>query len=170
VDIPSLTIVKYPDARLREVSTPVESVDADLHPLTEKMFELMTAAQGVGLAAPQVGVTVRLFIISRQLESVEHHVYINPEILSVAGRQKEDEGCLSIPGITSKIARSAVVDIRATDLDGRSFEQRAEGLIARAFQHEMDHLNGRLIIDRMSTVARLANRKTIRELEEQASD
>ena len=169
-NIGALKIIKYPDPRLREVSTAVEPGDDRLRRLVDRMFELITGPQGVGLAAPQVGITVCLFIVSKELGSVEHRVYINPEVLSAEGSRSDEEGCLSVPGITFKIKRSNVVNLRATDLGGRTFEQSGEGLPARVFQHEMDHLDGRLITDRMGTVAKLANRKTLRELEEQSSD
>jgi len=164
-EIPSLTIIHYPDPRLEEESTPIAEVDAGVRELVDKMFELMSAAQGVGLAAPQVGIAIRLFVASARLEDSDRRVYVNPEMISVEGAQENEEGCLSVPGVTCKLKRGNVVTIRAMSLDGEVFEETAEGLLARIFLHEMDHLDGRLILERMGTVARLANRKTLKELE-----
>ncbi len=166
-EIPSLKIIHYPDPHLGEESTVVDEVDAAVRELVDKMFELMSAAQGVGLAASQVGITIRLFIASSTLEDSERGVYVNPEIISVQGAQENEEGCLSLPDVTCKLKRPGIVTIRAMSLDGEVFEQAAEGLLARIFLHELDHLDGRLILDRMGAVAKLANRKTLKELEEQ---
>ena len=166
-DIDRLGIIHYPDPRLREVCTPLEKVDSDVARLAEKMFSLMFPARGVGLAAPQVGVTVRLFVASPTFDAADRRVYVNPEIISLEGKQENEEGCLSLPGISCKVRRAAVVAIRATNLDGEQFEETAEELAARVFQHEMDHLNGKLLVDRMGSVARLANRKALRLLEEE---
>ncbi len=166
VDIESLEIIKYPDPQLRGPCVAVDGLDEDLQRLVEKMFELMFAVRGVGLAAPQVGVCVRLFVSSPTVADDDRLVYVNPEILSAEGSQVEEEGCLSLPGILSKIKRANTVTIRATGLDGQAFEQTGEGLIARILQHEMDHIEGRLLLDRMGTVAKLTNRQTLKELEE----
>ena len=141
------------------------------HPrLAEKMFELMFQARGVGLAAPQVGLTVRLFVASPTYEPTDQRVYINPSILSADGTQEGEEGCLSFPGIVCNIKRANVVTIQATNLDGQVFQETGEGLAARIFQHESDHLDGRLLTDRMGTVARLANRRALRDLEEEFAE
>lgn len=165
VDIKSLEIIKYPDPRLRGPCVAVDTVDDDLQRLVEKMFELMFAARGVGLAAAQVGVCVQLFVSSPTVSDDDRHVYLSPEIISAEGSQVEEEGCLSLPGILSKIKRAKTVTIRATGLDGQVFEQTGEDLVARVFQHEMDHIEGRLLLDRMGTVAKLTNRQTLKELE-----
>lgn len=169
VDLGEPRIVHYPDSRLGEKCAPVEKIDESLRNLVDRMFAIMFEARGVGLAAPQVGVTMRFFVASPSFELSDLHVYINPEIVSQQGSQEGEEGCLSLPGIIGKIKRTDVVTIRATDLDGNTFEETAEGLTARIFQHEMDHIDGRLIIDRMGSVAKLANRKTLKELEEDFS-
>jgi len=166
-DLPSLKIIRYPDPRLREVSTPVEEIDDHVRRLADRMFALMLAAKGVGLAAPQVGVTVRLFVTSPTFQEQDRRVYVNPELISLDGQQEDEEGCLSFPGITSKIKRGHVATIRATNLDGQTFQETGEGLTARVFQHEMDHINGRLLIDRMGSVARLSHRRALADLEEQ---
>ncbi|MFB3893874.1 MAG: peptide deformylase [Phycisphaerae bacterium] len=165
-DLASLRIIKYPDPRLAEVSTPIEEVGEYLRPLVDRMFELMFAAKGVGLAGPQVGITVRLFVASPKYDKADRRVYINPRLLSVDGSQDEEEGCLSVPGVNAKVKRYAVATIEATGLDGRIFQESGTELTARMYQHELDHLNGQLIVDRMGTVARLANRKTIKGLQE----
>jgi len=166
-DVEALRIIHYPDPRLSEVSTRVDEVDASVARLAEKMFSLMFPARGVGLAAPQVGVTVRMFVTSPTFNSTDRRVYVNPKLISLEGRQENEEGCLSLPGINCKVRRGAVAVIRATNLDGKQFEETGEEIVARVFQHEMDHLNGKLLVDRMGSVARLANRKTLRRLEEE---
>ena len=169
-EIPSLKIIHYPDRRLGEESTGVDEVDAEVRELVDKMFELMFAAPGVGLAAPQVGITIRLFIASPTAEDSDRGVYVNPEIVSVQGAQENEEGCLSIPGVTCKLKRPGIVTIRAMSLEGEVFEETAEGLLARIFMHELDHLDGRLILERMGAVAKLASRRTLKELEEQFTE
>ncbi len=165
-DLESLKILPYPHPVLREQCIPVDDPTAPaLAALIERMFELMFAARGVGLAAPQVGVGVRFFLASPSFEPSDRRVYINPEIVSGEGSQDDDEGCLSFPGIYSKVRRHNIVTIRAIGLDGQAFEETGEGLAARIFEHESDHLEGRLLVDRMSSVARLANRKALKTLE-----
>ena len=168
VDIDSLKIIHYPDPRLREECTPVEDPkDPIIARLVSRMFDLMFASRGVGLAAPQVGITVRLFVASPTFDPSDCHVYINPKIVAVDGRQDGEEGCLSFPDIHCKVRRHNVVTIQAFGADGEPFEQTGEGLTARIFEHESDHLDGRLLVDRMSTVAKLANRRALHQLEEQ---
>ncbi len=169
VDLAALRIVKYPDPRLRGPCRPVERFDEDLRTLTRRMFQIMYAAGGVGLAAPQVGLTLRLFVANPTAQpGQEERVYVNPEILSQEGSETNEEGCLSLPGVSSRIKRSTRVRLRAQDLEGNSFEETGEGLLARIFQHETDHINGLTVADRMSAVGRLANRRALKELEEGA--
>lgn len=165
-DIPSLTLVKYPDPRLKEVSTAIEEIDDSVRRLADRMFELMFAAKGVGLAGSQAGVTVRMFVSSPSYAEEDRHVYINPRILLADGAQEDDEGCLSFPGISCHVKRFNEATIEATDLEGQIFQETAVGLGARIYQHEMDHIDGRLLLDRMGSVARLACRRTIKQLEE----
>jgi len=167
VDVASLRVLKYPDPHLREVCQGVEEVDDSVRALAERMFELMFEARGVGLAAPQVGVPIRMFIASPTFQDSDRRVYVNPEIVAAEGTQDGEEGCLSFPNVTCTIKRRKVVTIRATDLSGRRFEETGEDLAARIFQHECDHLDGKLLVDRMGTVARLANRRTLKDLEDQ---
>ena len=168
VDISALSLVKYPDPVLMEVCRPVSAVDERIGRLARRMFEVMYSSRGVGLAAPQVGVPIRLFVANPSDQPGEQEgVYVNPEIVAACGSEVGEEGCLSLPMVTCKVKRATQVTVRATDLEGRPFEHSAEGLLARVFQHEMDHLNGILLSDRMSPVARLANRRTLKELREE---
>jgi peptide deformylase len=148
-------ICTYPDPVLRNKTTRVERIDNALDRLIEDMVETMHAAPGVGLAANQVGVPLQLAVIdlsSRDDEEQRHPllVIINPEILSVEGSVIEEEGCLSIPDYAEKVKRAARVKVRAQDRKGKQFEIEAEGLMAKALQHEIDHLNGLLFIDKLS--------------------
>jgi peptide deformylase len=165
VDIDALTIIHYPDPRLKEDCTPIETVDDRVHDLVVKMTDLMFASRGVGLAASQVGVTVRLFLASPTFQRDDLHVYINPEIIEAGGEQEDEEGCLSFPNIYCKVRRAQSILIRATGLDGEVFEQECDDLHARICQHELDHLNGMLLVDRMGSVAKLANRKALKALQ-----
>ena len=161
-----LVVVKYPDPILNKVATPLPGVDDSVRAVIDRMFEIMFDTRGVGLAGPQVGLGIRLFVASPSFHTDDRHVYVNPEIISADGVQEGEEGCLSVPGVNCKIKRKRVATIRALDRDGNPFEETGEDLTARIFQHETDHLNGKLLIDRMGTIAKLANRRTLRELEE----
>ncbi len=148
-------IKTYPDPVLRKKTARVEKVDGTLDRLIDDMVETMHAAPGVGLAANQVGVSLQLAVIdvSAREDKAQRHpliVIINPEILSLEGSVVEEEGCLSIPEYSEKVKRAAKVRIRAQDRTGKVFEMEAEGLLAKAFQHEIDHLNGMLFVDRLS--------------------
>jgi len=166
-DLRSLRIIHYPDPRLAEAATPISQFNEELSRLAERMFEVMLSGGGVGLAAPQVGLTVRLFVASPTADPEDRRVYVNSRIISAEGWQEDEEGCLSAPGVIGKVKRRQVVVLEAQDLTGEHFQEAGEGLLARIFQHESDHLDGRLILDRMGSVARLTNRRQIRDLEEQ---
>ena len=161
-----LEVIRYPDPRLREVCTPIEEVDEDIRTLVRRMFALMFESHGVGLAASQVGVTVRLFVASLTSEPDDRHVYINPRILLAEGTQNAEEGCLSFPTIFCKIKRNQTVTVEATDMNGQRFRQTCDELHSRIIQHENDHLDGLLLVDRMGSVARLSHRKALQVLEE----
>ncbi len=167
VEPAALELLRYPNPRLREICTAVNEVDEFAVALVKRMFELMFAHRGVGLAAPQVGVSVRLFVASPTLDPQDRRVYINPTIVSSEGRQDGDEGCLSFPDISCRVRRHSNVTVRAQNLRGEWFEETAEELAARIIEHESDHLDGRLLVDRMGSVAKLANRQILKELEEQ---
>ena len=166
VDPAQLRIVHYPDPALREATEPVDPGDATVRAVAERMIELMHEAEGVGLAAPQVGLAWRVFVTNAREADPEDRVYFNPALTLAPGEiETEDEGCLSLPGIQVAVRRPLRATIRATALDGVAFEAEAEGFLARVWQHEFDHLEGRLIIDRMGPRDRLANRKALREME-----
>jgi peptide deformylase len=161
-------IRKYPDPVLRNKTSRVERVDSALDRLIEDMVETMHAAPGVGLAANQVGVPLQLAVIdlsSREDEGQRHPliVIINPEILSMEGSVIEEEGCLSIPDYAEKVKRAARVRVRAQDRSGKPFEIEAEGLLAKAFQHEIDHLNGLLFVDRLSPLKKSIFKRRFRK-------
>jgi peptide deformylase len=162
-----LQIIHYPDPRLRKVSEQVTVFDERLKALVAKMFELMREHKGVGLAAPQVGENVRLFIVNPTGEAQDDRVYVNPMLSEPAGNEEEgEEGCLSLPEINAKIMRTKSMRIDAQDLEGKPFSDTQSGYIARIWQHEFDHLNGTMIIDRMGALAKMAAKKKLRELEE----
>ncbi|MFC1641636.1 peptide deformylase [Myxococcota bacterium] len=159
-------ILVFPDPLLREVAQPVLQVDDQVRELVEDMAETMYDAPGVGLAANQIGVLQRAFVIdiAGEDEPSDLRVFINPEILAREGQQTMSEGCLSFPGVSEEVKRATHVKVRALDLDGNSFELEAEGLMAVAIQHENDHLDGRLMIDKLSALKRrLVSRKVKRE-------
>jgi peptide deformylase len=151
-----LTILHHPDPRLRDKALPVERFDAALQRLIDDMFETMYDAPGVGLAATQVGVALRLAVMdcSEDKAAPQPMVIINPEILESSDPEVMEEGCLSVPGVADKIQRYTHLKMRALDRDGQPFELDAEGLLAQAVQHEIDHLDGTLYIDRLSTIKR----------------
>lgn len=160
-------IVKYPDPVLSKPAAPVTHFDAALKKLVAEMFESMYAAQGIGLAAPQIGLSKRLTVIdvSFQKNPEEKIVLINPEITEEEGRQFEEEGCLSLPDIREKVHRAARVKVRAQNERGEWFERGGDELLARAFQHEIDHLNGVLFIDRISRLKRELALRKIRKMQ-----
>lgn len=145
-------ILHYGEEPLREPSQPVTEINDDIRRLVEDMFETMYESKGVGLAAPQVGVNLRIAVIDTGDDPL---VLINPQILKHSGKETCDEGCLSFPGLTEKVERAKKVVAEATDLDGSVYEIEAEGLLARAIQHELDHLDGVLFIDRISKARKL---------------
>lgn len=155
----------YPDPVLRRECEPVEAFGDELAELARDMVETMHANRGLGLAGPQVGVSKNIAIISPDGEPGSETILVNPEIIERDGWQVGDEGCLSFPGIYIKVRRNETVTVRYQDVEGEPHELEAEGLLARAVQHELDHLLGRLLSDRMSTVQRMANRRRLRELE-----
>jgi peptide deformylase len=159
-------IVKFGDAVLETPAKPVEKFDAKLDELIADMFESMYAAQGVGLAAPQIGIGLRLAVIDvTQGKNPEAKIVCaNPEITHVEGEQREEEGCLSIPGFRGHVMRPQFVTVSAQDATGKEFEMRGEGLLARAFCHEIDHLNGVLFIQHLSMLKRDLIKRKIRKM------
>jgi peptide deformylase len=169
--MPVRRLVTYPDPVLRARAREVAGVDAPTRELVHEMLRIMREEDGVGLAAPQVGESIRMFVTAAQdEESAPERVYINPVIVSCEGAlEASEEGCLSLPGIRGTIRRPPVVTVHATGLEGESFTLTSSGLLARCWQHEIDHLDGILIIDRMSAIDRLASRKPLRQLEASAA-
>jgi peptide deformylase len=149
-------ILLYPHPTLRQVAQPVEQVDDETRRLIEDMAETMYAAPGVGLAANQVGVLKRVFVIDTAAEDEPSQLraFVNPEIIEASGTQTWSEGCLSFPGASEDIKRAERVIVRALDADGKPFELEAQGLLAVAIQHENDHLNGVLMIDKLNALRR----------------
>jgi peptide deformylase len=164
-----LPILTYPDPRLKLVAEPIAEVSDEIRTLVEDMAETMYAAPGVGLAANQVGILKRIFVIdiADEDDPSELLVFINPEIIELDGEQIFNEGCLSFPGAAEEIKRAATVKVRALNLEGASFELEADGLLAVAIQHENDHLNGVLMIDKVGT---LKKRKISRQVQKAVAE
>lgn len=156
-----LTILHFPDDRLRTVAEPIEKVDDDLRGFIDDMFETMYDAPGIGLAATQVNFHKRLIVIDISEEKDDPLVLINPEILEKEGVEEMDEGCLSVPGIYEKVQRADKIKIRAIDRNGEPFELEAEGLLAVCIQHEIDHLDGKLFVDYLSSLKRQRIKKKL---------
>jgi peptide deformylase len=143
------------DPVLREKAVPVAGVTEDIRTLIADMFDTMYAEEGVGLAAPQVGVGERVIVVDPRDENVQPFALINPEIVHFADEvERDEEGCLSIPGLKEIVERSAAVRVEALDADGNAVSIEAEGLLARILQHEVDHLDGILFLDRVSALKR----------------
>lgn len=184
IDPSKLKVQIYPAAILRKKAAPVERVDDQVRAVIARMFALMREEEGIGLAAPQVGLSWRLFVVDipaprddadrpipgradgLPVWSEGPRVYINPRLSQPAGNLAGgEEGCLSLPDIRGEVVRPPIITITALDIDGREFTTTGAGLLARCWQHEMDHLDGVLIIDRMTQLSRLKNRVAIRDLE-----
>jgi peptide deformylase len=162
------SIVKYGDPVLETPAATVKEFDTpDLHKLLDDMFESMYAAKGVGLAAPQIGISKRIAVIDTSVgeDPEQKLVLINPEIIDRKGSQSSEEGCLSVPGFREQVSRPKSVTIRAQDAKGEWWEKTGEDLLARAFLHETDHLNGKLYITHVSMLKRDLIRRKIRKLQ-----
>lgn len=159
-------IVKFGDPVLERAAQPVAVFDEELRKLVDDMFESMYAVQGVGLAAPQIGISKHLAVIDTTFkeDASAKLVLVNPKIIHSEGRQVGSEGCLSLPEFREKVTRANRVTVRAQDLDGKFFERTGEGLLARAFLHETDHLNGKLFISHISALKRDLIKRKIRKL------
>ena len=160
-------ILYLPDERLRLQAKPVEKFDTNLHLLIDDMFDTMYAAKGVGLAAPQIGISLRLSVIDVVGDKSQQLILANPEIISSEGEAEYQEGCLSIPGAFDKVVRAHKVTIRAQDRNGKPYEMTADGLLGECFQHEIDHLNGKLFIDLLSPLKRAMARKKMEKFKRQ---
>lgn len=160
-------IVKYPDPILQQATEPVTVFDAELRKLVDDMFTSMYDAQGIGLAAPQIGIGKRLTVVdvSFQKDPKQKFVLINPEIVARKGKQVEEEGCLSLPEIRDRVVRAAEVRVRAQNAEGEFFEVEGKELLSRALQHEIDHLDGILFIFRLSRLKRDLQLRKIRKMQ-----
>ncbi len=156
-----LTILHYPDERLRTVAKPVERVDDPLRAFIDDMFETMYEAPGIGLAATQVNFHQRLVVIDVSEEKDQPLVLINPEIVEKRGAEEMDEGCLSVPGIYETVERAEWIKVRALDRNGEPFELETDGLLAVCIQHELDHLEGKLFVDYLSILKRQRIKKKL---------
>ena len=166
LQLDALTIIKYPDPRLRKACAPVEVFDDELRALAMRMVELMRDAEGIGLAAPQVGILRQLFVCAVIDSPDAWMAFVNPKLADLDGpTEAAEEGCLSIPDVNVTIKRAISCRIDAFDLDGNPIAYEASDLMARCWQHECDHLEGRLIVDRMSPADQVANRRALKRLE-----
>ncbi|MDI1352011.1 MAG: peptide deformylase [bacterium] len=154
-------ILYLPDSRLRTVAKPVVTFDENLQNLIDDMFDTMYHAKGVGLAAPQIGVSLRLSVIDILGDKSDQLVIINPEIISSEGEKEFDEGCLSVPGAYDTVTRAAKVTVKALDRNGNAFEISGEDLLGECLQHEIDHLNGKLFVDLLSPLKRMMARRKL---------
>lgn len=159
-----LPILHYPDPRLHKIAAPVKRVDDKIRKLINDMAETMYAAPGIGLAATQVDVHLRLIVIDLSETRDQLQVFINPEIISAEGEAECEEGCLSVPGIFEKVTRAAKVKVTALDENGHPRTLEAEGLLAVCIQHEMDHLIGRVFVEKLS---RLKQQRIVAKLTKQ---
>jgi len=165
VNYTNLKIIFYPDPRLRKISPTVTKFDAQLNALAQRMFELMREEQGVGLAAPQVGVNVRMFVMNPTGEPDDDQVIVNPVLLDADGNEPDDEGCLSLPKIRTNVDRATSLRLKAQTVTGQPIDTVLQDFEARVVQHEVDHLNGILLIDRMGFTSRMGVRKRLRDME-----
>ena len=158
-------ILVYGAPELQEKSIPVIDFDNELRNLAQDMLETMYAAPGIGLAAPQIGINVRLIVVDLSAGEEAGHqlVLANPEITDKESSEKGEEGCLSVPGFTAMVERPTNINVRGKDIEGQPREIRAEGLLARALCHEIDHLDGILYLDRLSVLKRDLIRRKIRK-------
>lgn len=159
-----LPVIKYPDPRLHTVAAKVDQVDDQVRNLIKDMAETMYAAPGIGLAATQVGVHRRIIVIDISDTRDQLRTFINPEILDKSGEAEWEEGCLSVPGIYEKVQRAQRVKVRALDAQGEPYTLEAEDLLAVCIQHEMDHLEGKVFVERLS---RLKQRRILAKLKKQ---
>jgi len=164
-----LSILEFPDPRLRTLAKPVEVVDKVVGILVDDLFETMYDAHGVGLAATQVNVHQRIIVIDTSEEKNQPICLINPEILEQLGEEESDEGCLSVPGIFEPVMRAETIKVKALDKRGESFELEADGLLAVCIQHEMDHLQGKLFVDYLSPLKRQRIKKKMEKIHKRES-
>jgi len=159
-----LTILEFPDERLRKVATPVEAIDSMRSRLIDDMFETMYESNGIGLAATQIDFHERIIVMDTSEEKDAPFCLVNPEILEQEGTEVSEEGCLSVPGFFEKVERAEKVVVSALNRDGDAFELSAEGMLAICIQHEMDHLSGKLFVDYLSPLKRQRIKKKMEKI------
>ncbi|MCF6336980.1 MAG: peptide deformylase [Gammaproteobacteria bacterium] len=159
-----LTILQFPDPKLRQKAAPVVSVDDSIRTLVDDMFETMYSAPGIGLAAVQVNVLKRVIVIDISEDKSQPKCFINPEIVEHSGNEKMDEGCLSVPGIYEPVSRAKEITVRYLDRDGNTQELTVDDLLAVCVQHEIDHLDGKLFVDYLSEMKRKRIRKKMEKM------
>jgi peptide deformylase len=167
IDVNKCRITHYPNQVLGRQAETVEQVDDNIHQLVEKMIDLMLENKGIGFAAPQAGVSLRLFIISLTGKRDDVRAYVNPTVTPIGDLDEMEEGCLSVPGIYTKVRRYKKATVEASDLDGNKFVEEAEGMYARVLQHEYDHIEGVTIINRMGQAAKITHRRQLKKLQKQ---
>jgi peptide deformylase len=169
-DLKTLRVLRYPAPALREHAARIKEINSFLREMSDRMTELMRQEKGVGLAATQVGWPFRFVVINTTSEPGKVETFINPVIIAKRGKLFEEEGCLSVPGLFAKVRRAEIVTVRATLPTGETVEMEAQGLVARAWQHELDHLDGTLFVDRLTPTAKLIIEPKLQEMaERQAS-
>lgn len=165
-----MEIVAYPNPILKRKAGPIKEIDNEIIQIAQEMLETMYDVFGIGLAAPQIGLSKRLVVMDVTGEKTGERVFINPYILEEKGETLEEEGCLSFPGLMGKVIRSECVTVIAYNLKGDQLKIEAEGLLSRAWQHEMDHINGHLFIDKMTPASLIAAKQKIKEFESTYQD
>ena len=160
-----MKIVTYPDPILMRKAAPIEEIDNKICEIAQKMLDTMYDACGIGLAAPQIGLSKRLVVMDATGQKTGERVFINPQITEERGETIEEEGCLSFPDVMGNVKRSQYVTVTAYNLEGKKLEIKVEGLLSRVWQHEIDHINGRLFIEMMTPASRIANQQKIKEFE-----
>ena len=166
-DLKKVRILRYPDPHLREHAARLKEINTFLREMSERMAELMREHKGVALAATQIGWPFRFVVMSLAPEGGKVETFINPVILSKRGKLFVEEGCLSVPGVFARVRRAEIVTVRATLPNGEPFEMEATGLVARAWQHELDHLDGTLFVDRLNPSAKIVIAGKLHEMEQE---
>jgi len=160
-------ILHYPNPKLRHTAKSVDNVDKEIQRLISDMFETMYEDNGIGLAATQIGIDLRIFVVDVHEKNKNPIAFINPVIIEQAGEQKYPEGCLSLPGIFAEIKRAENIKIEALNKEGKNFTLEANGILAVAIQHEFDHLDGKLFIDHLSSLKKQLIKRKLKKLRKQ---
>ena len=164
VDVSKCKITRYPEKVLAKKARKIEEIDDSIRQLAEKMIDIMLETDGIGLAGPQAGVDLQIFVISLDQTKENAKVFINPKVEGFGPLTPMQEGCLSLPGVFPTIKRPSKAKVTATDLDGNEFSEEAEGMYAKCLQHEFDHLQGTTIANRMGRIGQIKFRKELQDL------